>query len=483
MAGMTEKGLTIKRLDQVLTDLRSGAVPIFQDLVPAGDSVDISPSSTLGRMIALQSLPLSDLWEAVQQVYLAFDPNSATGIALDNLVQYAGITREPAVATSVTVVCWGDPNTLIPSDVSSVRATDNTLYDVRISLELVASSCIGAKFKMPSTLVVGTNYSITITLGTTTVVVSYIAQVGDTKTTVVEALASQLSSYSSTFNVATDSDSITIESVDIYDIISVSNSNILLNKIKGRTEVVCQETGPRVQEVGTVNGIATPVFGWDSVNNPIAGVVGKNRETDDELRIRFRESKFRRAQNIADSLYSSLIEIDGVRYAAIYENETDVYDSTYDIPPHSFKPIVLGGNPTDICNAVWLNKPLGIRSVGNTFATILDSQGFQRDIYFERPTSIPVYITLNITTDANTFPADGADQIKSALIQYFVDQFSIGEDVIYSRLYTPINSVQGFQVDSLTIGITPSPTGTSNIVIGFDEIAALNSNDIIVNVS
>ena len=47
---------------------------------------------------------------------------------------------------------------------------------------------------------------------------------------------------------------------------------------------------------------------------------------------------------------------------------------------------------------------------------------------------------------------------------------SIGQDVLYSRLYTPINSVKGHQVDSMLIGTTNPPTGTANIVTAFDQV-------------
>ena len=62
----------------------------------------------------------------------------------------------------------------------------------------------------------------------------------------------------------------------------------------------------------------------------------------------------------------------------------------------------------------------------------------------------------------------------------YIDSLKIGEDVVYSRLYTPINSVSGFQVDSLKIGTSPSPTGTSNIVIDFDEISNVMESFIVI---
>ena len=480
MAGMTEQGFELKRLEQVLADLRSGAVPIFQDLVPPGDAIDVSASSTLGRLIALQSVPIADLWEAASQVYLAFDPNSAKGIALDNLVMYGGLTRERGAGTSATVVVWGNENVTIDTS-AKIRASNNFLFDVIVPITLNRQRAIGFAVTLAS-VTTGVEYNISIDDDLTSFTVSYTALSGDTVSDVIQELESQLSAYSATFTTRVAGDALYVETVDIFNYIGFNATNLTVLKIKNRTEVVCQVIGPIEQPANAINNIATPVFGWDSVTNPFPGITGKDRETDEELRIRFRESKFIRAQNISDSLYSTLLSLDGVRYVRIYENETDIYDGTYDLPPHSFKPIVLGGESIDIAKAIWINKPLGIKSVGNTSVEIIDSQRFPKDVYFQRPTPQRIYIDLEITITSTQYTSNAPQEIKAALIQYFEQNFTIGDTVIYSRLYTPINSVKGFQVNSLTVGTTPSPTGITNVVIDYDGIASLDAADITITV-
>ncbi|MNY74768.1 hypothetical protein D3C86_2138740 [compost metagenome] len=63
-----------------------------------------------------------------------------------------------------------------------------------------------------------------------------------------------------------------------------------------------------------------------------------------------------------------------------------------------------------------------------------------------------------------------------------LEAYLVGDDVIYSRFYTPVNQVPGHAVNSLTIGTAPSPVGTSNIVIDFDEVATFDLDNIIVTV-
>ena len=50
-----------------------------------------------------------------------------------------------------------------------------------------------------------------------------------------------------------------------------------------------------------------------------------------------------------------------------------------------------------------------------------------------------------------------------------------------SRLYTPINSVPGFSVTSLTIGKTSSSLASSDIAIDWNEIATFTKENITIN--
>jgi uncharacterized phage protein gp47/JayE len=171
--------------------------------------------------------------------------------------------------------------------------------------------------------------------------------------------------------------------------------------------------------------------------------------------------------------------LDGIADLRIYENDTNVVDSN-GVNGHSFLTIVDGGLSSQIGQSIWDNKPVGILSQGNTTVTIFDTQGLPHDVAFSRPIVVPVSIALNITTFAN-FPQDGEQKIKDALSIHF-SALSIGDDVIYSRLYTPINSVAGFQINSLTVN-NGGGNVMSNIIINFDAIGTLDQNNITITLS
>lgn len=244
-------------------------------------------------------------------------------------------------------------------------------------------------------------------------------------------------------------------------------------------------TGPITALAGTITEIDSPITGWSSVTNNADAQLGTNEETDVELRARREQSVARDAQAIIDAIFAGVANIPGVTQTVVLENDTDVVDSN-GLPPHSFQVIVAGGVDEDIGDVIWLKKPAGILSFGSTTVQIIDSQGIPHDISFSRPTTVDIYVEVDLTTFPE-YPANGDDLIKQAIVDYANGDliagrgFSLADDVIYTRLYTPINSVQGHEIDGLRIGTSPNPTGTDNIPIGATEISNFLTVNIVVN--
>lgn len=478
MAGVTDAGFIIKRLADILADDRALAVQLFIDLVQPGDTVDVSDSSALGRLISLAAPSEADLWEAAQEVYAAFDPNSATGIALDNLVAYAGLTRKEQTFTTASILVAGDTNTLIPTGQTVSSSTTGEQFTTVGAISLSASNASGITVSVV-TLQNTTAYTITYANTTGSNTITYTSDGTATIAEILIGLQLVIASAHPTLTSFVVGTTLVINRNDIFQTVAFTTSvNLGITKVRTVGEVVAVNAGPLNQPANTIDTILTPMLGWDSVNNPSAAAPGTDRETDEELRLRFRNGKFDRATNTYDAIYSALINTNGVEEVTIYENDTSVVDGN-GVPAHSFLPIVVGGLSQDIGNAIWENKPIGILSYGNTSVNVTDVQGGVHVVSFSRPNPVVIYITMDITTDVN-FPPNGNDAIRSALIQYFSDNLGTGDDVIYSRLYTPINSIPGHEVVSFKIGTAPSPTGTTNIVIPFDSIASLSSINIVI---
>lgn len=468
--GLTDQGFVIKRLQQILTEQRAKAVELFQDLVVSGDTVDTSDSSLLGRLITLDADGDSDLWELGQQVYSSFDPNSATGVALDNLTTLSYISRKVDESSVVDLSVVGTPSTIIPQGKEVGAIDTGTTFTLNNSETLSNSSCTGAAYQI--TVQDNTAYTIFFSLsgslvGTTVSITSGFSTTAETIANQIIAAFALHTQLPLVWEAS--SGLLWVRSVDPFIKYNFDVSvNLVNTKVKSTVKATATVVGPLEQSINTVSNILTPVLGWDSVTNEVAATLGRYKETDEELRIRFRNTKFERAVNNVESLYSAINSITGVESFAIYENDTSVVDSN-GLPAHSFMAIVEGGLTSEIAENIWQNKPAGIQSAGDTPVTIEDSNGFPRVIYFKRPNLTNIYINMTLIK-FDDFPANGDDLIRTALTSY-VDGLRLGQDLVFSRLYTPINSVTGHQVTSLTVGTSPNPTGTANITIPFDGVA------------
>lgn len=240
------------------------------------------------------------------------------------------------------------------------------------------------------------------------------------------------------------------------------------------------ETGPIEAASGTLTVIETPIFGWAGITNSADALVGRDEETDAQLRIRRELSTQALGQNLVDSLFGQLLNIEGVEDAVVISNGTD---GTVDgIPAHQFLSSILGGDNDEIAQTIWNNTPQGILSFGATTVGITDDQGFPQDVKFTRPDDVDIYFKVDITTDTDIFPGSGEADIKAAIAAYGLANFKISDDVIRTEFYTPINTIPGILTIDLRIGLSASPSGTTNLPIDLDEVSRYDITRVEVNV-
>lgn len=276
-----------------------------------------------------------------------------------------------------------------------------------------------------------------------------------------------------------------IATEDSGDQLATDNSVTLDGAGNATVFATALEFGPITMLADTITEIESPITGWDTVNNPDDAIPGTNEESDPELRARRQRSVARDAQAIIDGIRSAVENLDGVTQVVVLENDTDTVDSN-GLPAHSFQVIVTGGIDGDIAETIWLKKPAGIQAFGDTTEEISDSQGISHNISFSRPVPIDIYVEVTLTSFSD-YPSDGDERIKQAIVDYANGDltedrsFGLGEDVIYTRLYTPINSVRGHEIDDIQISITSPASGTDNIEIGPTEISNFLVDNIVVN--
>ena len=276
-----------------------------------------------------------------------------------------------------------------------------------------------------------------------------------------------------------------VSTSDTGDSLSTDTAVTLDGAGNGNVFATALEFGDISMLSGTITIIDSPVAGWDTVTNNSDAAIGSDQESDPELRARRQRSVATESQAIIDGIRAGVENIDNTTQALVLENDTDTTDAN-GLPPHSFQVIVVGGLNSDVANVIWLKKPAGILAFGDITEQVIDSQGISHDISFSRPVIVDIYVEVTLTTFAE-YPVNGDDLIKQAIVDYangdLVEgrSFGLSDDVIYTRLYTPINSVGGHEVDDLQIGIVDPASGTANVSIGITEIANFEIANIVVN--
>lgn len=270
------------------------------------------------------------------------------------------------------------------------------------------------------------------------------------------------------------------EATDEYYI----NENPIALDINGTTNTTFKATnyGPITALSTSSFAIKTPSIGITSVeyNTDGRAVVGRNTETDEELRARRENNLYKTATSTLNSIKSEVSDLLDVQAVQVYENDTN---STVDsIPAKSFEVVVLGGNDNEIANIIFAKKPAGIQAYGSTTIPIVDGLTTV-NIGFTRPTNIPVELRITFTS-SETQPDEWKSQVKDALVSKFNEEFNVGDDVYVYKLYSVLNSfpeiidVTNFEVETVSDG-----TWASSVDIASRELATLSVENISITQS
>ncbi|HVI10240.1 MAG TPA: baseplate J/gp47 family protein [Candidatus Binatia bacterium] len=245
--------------------------------------------------------------------------------------------------------------------------------------------------------------------------------------------------------------------------------------ISGSIDVTatCETAGAIAAPAHTINQIFNPILGWQTADNAAAATVGVNAESDATLRQRQAQSTALPAQTPLQAIFANVANVTGVERSAIYENPTGTTDSN-GLPPHSISNVVQGGDITAIATAIEEKKSPGTATYGSTSVSIEDPAGVPITINFWQLALVNVYVAVTITPLTNYVSTTGTALIQ-AIID-FINSLPIGTTVYYDWIFGPATlygSQLGltYRINSLFIGTAPSPTGTSDIAITFNEAA------------
>jgi uncharacterized phage protein gp47/JayE len=424
--GLTETGFIAKTLLECKAELEDELKTLF------GADIDLTPQSAFGQLVGIASEREAQAWDTGLAIYLSSYPDSATGISLDRVCSLTNITRLPALPTTGTVILYGVVGTVIGE---ANLVTDTILNKDYIVMDSVTLTASGTRFaKIQINTVVAGNYTVTIN-GTPYTVT---ATGAESKTALVDSLVALIGAS----GLRVGEELTVLNATTNFAITTTGNLSIV--QVGNAVDVESTETGVNNLPIGAITSIKTPVAGWDAVNNLVAGIAGVEIETDADLRLR-------RTDTVELSILTALLTIQDVTDAVVYENNTHLTDADGTLP-NTIWAVVKGGSSTDILEAIASRNVAGIGTRGATSGLVTSPfTGSNLTVRFDRPTVVVPNVVITYTkTENSNFPNDGEQLMKDALVAYG-ETLKIGQDIVYSRLFSPLNTVVGMQIDTLTV--------------------------------
>lgn len=439
MAGLTSTGFVAKTLAECKAEIEQELRDAF------GASIDLSPTEPWGQFAGIMAEREAELWDLAQAVHVAFDPSAAIGVSLDAVSALTGTVREPATFSEVTGTATGTPGTpLTAGRVASVSGT-------------------GTRFASTAdaTIVAVTAWS------------AYTAVLGDRRTNGGNVYQCSTAGTSVTGPSGTGT-GIADGGTARWDYLGAGTGAV-------DVEFQAEEEGPKVATARTLTVIESAVGGWQNVINVLDAALGVEDETDTALRSR-REDEVRAiGTSPVEAIRSNLLLVEDVSSVTVFENITSVTDAD-GLPPKSVEALVLGGDADDIRQAIFDNKAGGIEPHGSTSGTVTDSQGVSHTVKFTRPTEVDIWVTANVTVNAELFPSDGSTRVRDAILA-FANAQKPGKDVVASSLEAQCFSVAGMLDAECLIRTSSPPIARTTIAMTLRQLAKFDSSRITVNVT
>lgn len=440
--GVTPDGFNTKTRDQIRTEYETDLRFEFSKSLPLGDK------TALGHIIGLLANSLGELWEIAEQAFSMMDPDKASKALLRALCLLTGTTARGATASVVLETLCGDDGTLVPA--GTVISTDST----------------GKRFELLADATI-------VLLDDWTAATPY---------AVDDEVTNSANAYRCiTAGVSAGSGGPTTTASDITD---GAAHWVYLGQGVGTvdTVVASSDTGPVFAAAGDLTVIETPVGGLNTARNLLDAKLGEAEQTDQALRLSREADLARAGTGTPEAVRQALLDVTGVTNVTVFFNLTDTTDGD-GVPPHAAECLVQGGDDQDIWDCLWANVPLGIVTYGTEVGTVVDSQSRNQTMRFSRPEEIPIYIDVDVVKIAKLFPADGEAEIKEAIAE-FGDAAESGDDVVSRHLGAQAFKVTGVKdAPVCRIGIAPSPTLETTIVITDRQLAVYDTTRITVNLS
>lgn len=248
--------------------------------------------------------------------------------------------------------------------------------------------------------------------------------------------------------------------------------------------------GAAASAVNGITQIVTPVSGWSSIS--ASTLLTGARDGEDDLTLYNRLVATRNTvASVEGAILSRLLRTEGVEFARVLSNRALTTD-TNGTPGKAFRVITFPIQSTRpeiealIAEAIFETQPAGIQSaaLGSLARTaqVIDAQGVAQTVLWEYVSDAPIAVEGSFTVVAAETDLDAAaiKAVADQAIEGAIDALSVGEDVTVAYLYAALQAavVGLLNITDLRLDAFSSPpTGTTSIVIPFNQIARADYAD------
>lgn len=480
--GITESGFSKKTLSDILSKLNEDTTGVF-------GAVNTEADAVFGQYNGIISEIASEVWDLAELVYGSQYPASAKGVSLDSVIDLNNLKRLGETSSVVEVLLEGSEGTIVPEDTLLRQDETNEIFETSIETEITKANAVQIVISVndvndtPHTIDIDSN--------------NYSSSLTSNEADILNDLAAQIQADS--LQTATVlNDLLTITAVDNEtDFSLVEGSSLTLEEIWTPTIASAQNTGPIPVPINSIIIIESPVSGLNAVKNLIVGTTGRAVETDDQFRIRRKQSLRVIGAATDPAIEARLVEeVPNVTAAIVKSNRTSVVDSE-GRPPKSFEAIVtypVGDTETEqlIADKLWEIMPSGIEAHGSISKVIIDSTGDSQVVKFSRPTDVAITVELDFDADdEEALAVDYDNAIKQEIVDfangtgnYINPEQTVGKDVLVQRYFNPIYKIQGVGVITRLEMKTPTGSLTPTFIeILSTEKAVFDTTNITVSLN
>lgn len=231
---------------------------------------------------------------------------------------------------------------------------------------------------------------------------------------------------------------------------------------------------------------STPELYVNSISASADATTGREEETEEEFRVRRKNSTENPSFSTAGAMYAKLAQIQGVSDLYVHENYTNTDDAVRDIEAHTLWAVIEGGSLDDIGEVIVKQR------LGNTKGSVLVDYAdvltrpdgttltLQNPHYIDRPDYIPLYVrlTTSLTTIGESIDTDAIKE-KIASFSFRIFQYvQAGE--LYAKAYI---DNYNYVVSDLEISLDGLTWTDERLFSGYGGKFTLDTDDIAITVA